>query len=65
MNSILQKGFLSGMNGCMEHIFAIQSVLGNVRDQALTLFTDLRNAFGSIQTLIPIFLDMLRYIRVP
>ena len=47
----LQKRFLSGVNGCIEHVFAIQSMVINVMDHSLSLslsFIDLKNAFGSI-----------------
>ena len=47
----LQKGFLSGVNGCIEHVFAIQSMIINAMDHSLPLslsFIDLKNAFGSI-----------------
>ena len=46
--------------------FAIQSIIGNVKDKALPFcmsFIDLRNAFGSVFHCY--ILDMLRYIRVP
>ena len=57
---------MSGVNGCMEHIFAIQLILGNARDKALPLclsFIDLRNVFGSISH--SYILDMLNYIKLP
>ena len=47
----LQKGFLSGVNGCIKHVFAIQSMIINVMDHSLPLFLsfiDLKNAFGFI-----------------
>ena len=47
----LQKGYLNGVNGCVEHVFAVQSIIGNAQENSLPLalgFIDLRNAFGSV-----------------
>ena len=47
----LQKGFLSGVNGCIGHVFAIQSMIINAMEHSLLLslsFIDLKNAFGYI-----------------
>ena len=47
----LQKGFLRGVNGCIEHVFAIQLMIVNAMDHSLLLslsFIDLKNAFGSV-----------------
>ena len=66
IDSSLQKGFLHGINGTMEHIFCIDSLLANARDFKKTLvmsFLDLRNAFDSVchQNLF----DVLRYLKLP
>ena len=50
----LQKGFLRGVNGCTEHVFAIQAMVQNAMEHSLPLalsFIDLKNAFGSISQL--------------
>ena len=62
----LQKGFLSGINGTVEHVFAITSILDNAIQQGLPLaltFLDLKNAFGSIAH--PMIRDMLNHIKLP
>ena len=62
----LQKGFLSGINGTVEHVFAITSILDNAIQQGLPLaltFLDLKNAFGSIAH--PLIRDMLNHIKLP
>jgi hypothetical protein len=46
-----QKGFISGINGTMEHIFALNSLLENAKANSLPIFVtflDLKNAFGSV-----------------
>jgi len=46
-----QKGFLTNINGTMEHIFAISAIVQNAMENGLPLsitFLDLANAFGSI-----------------
>ena len=51
VDKFLQKGFQSGINGCIEHVFAMQSMIINAMDHSLPLslsFIDLKNAFGSI-----------------
>ena len=66
LDTSLQKGFLRGVNGCMEHIFAIQSILTNAKDHSLPLsmsFIDLKNAFGSVS--YSYITDMLHYIKLP
>ena len=66
LDTSLQKGFLRGVNGCMEHIFAIQSILTNAKDHSLPLsmsFIDLKNAFGSGS--YSYIMDMLHYIKLP
>ena len=32
LDTLLQKGFLKGVNGCVEHIFAIQQILSNAKE---------------------------------
>ena len=66
INSSLQKGFLSGVNGTVEHTFAITSILDNAIQHGLPLaltFLDLKNAFGSIAN--PLIRDMLYHIKLP
>ena len=62
----LQEGFLSGINGTVEHIFSICSILDNAIQHGLPLaisFLDLRNTFGSIaHNLIK---DILHHIQLP
>lgn len=61
-----QKGFISGINGAMEHNFAVNSLLENARANGLLIFItflDLRNAFGSIPH--KLILDMLQHIQLP
>ena len=62
----IQKGFLRGVNGCIEHVFAIQSMLVNAMEHSLPLtlsFIDLKNAFGSISHAY--ITNILRFIRLP
>ena len=45
----LQKSSLRGINGCVEHIFALQQIFSNVKEHSLPFslsFIDLKNAFG-------------------
>ena len=45
----LKKGFLSSVNGCIEHVFAIQWMIIDLMDHSLPLslsFINLKNAFG-------------------
>ena len=61
----LQKGFLSVVNGCIEHVFAIQSII-NAMDHSLPLslsFIDLKNAFGSISH--NYISDIIKLIKLP
>ena len=63
VDSNLQKGFLSGVNGTVEHVFAIASILDNAIQQGLPLaltFLDLKNAFCSIAH--PLIRDMLNIV---
>ena len=62
----LQKGFLSDINGVMEHILLLNSILYNAKDHSPPLFmtfVDLRNAFGSIHH--QLITDMLSLVGVP
>ena len=66
INPTLQKGFLSGMNGTVEHIFSICSILDNAIQHGLPLamsFLDLRNAFGSVSHLL--IRDIFHYVQLP
>ena len=66
INPSIQKGFLSGINGCVEHIFSICSILDNAIQHELPLamsFLDLKNAFGSISH--SLMHDILDYIKLP
>ena len=61
-----QKGFLSGLNGTLKHIFTITAILENTKQNNLPLsltFFDLRNAFGSVSH--KHIVDMLRHIQLP
>ena len=62
----LQKGFLSNINGTMEHIFATSSIVQNALHHGLPLsvtFLDLKNAFGSVSH--QLIADMLDHVGVP
>ena len=64
----LQKGFLRGVNGCIEHVFAVQSMMMLVNaqehSQPLALsFIDLRNAFGSISHAY--INDIMKFLKLP
>ena len=51
IDPLLQKGFLCGINGCLEHIFDAQQILSNAKEHQHHLslsFIDLKNAYGSI-----------------
>ena len=51
----IQKSFQRGVNGTMEHIFALTSTLEHARSSGLPLtisFLDLKIAFGSISHLL-------------
>ena len=66
INATIQKGLLTGSNGLIEHIFAVQAILDNANQQQQNLFMtliDLKNAFGSVShSLISL---MLHYIKLP
>ena len=60
------KGFLSNINGTMEHIFATSSIVQNAMNYGLPLsvtFLDLKNAFGSVSH--QLITDMLDHVGVP
>ena len=47
----LQKGFLRGINGTMEQIFTLTSIVDHAKSNGLPVnisFLDLKNAFGSV-----------------
>ena len=51
LDSSVQNSFLYGINGTMEHIFSIDSLLTNARSFKKVIvisFLDLKNAFGSV-----------------
>ena len=62
----LQKGFLRGVNGCMEHVFAVQSIISNAQEHSLPFamsFIDLRNAFGSVSHRY--IKDIIHFVKLP
>ena len=62
----LLKGFLSGINGTVEHIFSICSILDKAIQHGLPLamsFLNLRNAFGSESHLL--IRDILHHVHLP
>jgi len=66
LDSSIQKGFLFGINGTMEHIFCIDSLLANARsskEPIVMSFLDLKNAFGSVCH--QFLFDVLRYLNLP
>jgi hypothetical protein len=66
MDISLQKGFISGMNGVMEHILSVNALINNAGIHKLSLattFVDLCNAFGSISH--QYLLNMLSLVRLP
>ena len=51
IDSSIQKGFLTGVNGTFEHIFSVCTILDNAMQCHLPLsmtFIDLKKAFGSV-----------------
>ena len=61
-----QKGFLTNINGTMEHIFAISAIVQNAMENGLPLsitFLDLANAFGSISH--QLIFDILHHCKLP
>ena len=57
----IQKGFISGMPGCLEHAFALHEALRDATEnkrQIVTTWIDLANAYGSVRhNLIQFALD--------
>ena len=48
----IQKGFLAGMPGCLEHSFALSEALKNASEhqrQIVVTWIDLANAYGSVR----------------
>jgi hypothetical protein len=48
----IQKGFLTGVAGCVEHSFALMEALRDAKDgprQIVTTWIDLANAYGSVR----------------
>ena len=66
INTTTQKGFLTGMNGVMEHVASMSAIIENARNMQCPLyitFLDLANAFGSISH--QLINDMLVHIQLP
>ena len=66
IDASLQKGFLTGINGTMEHIFSVSAIIQNAIEHGLPLamtFLDLENAFGSVSH--ELILDMLVHCNLP
>ena len=66
MASSIKVGFLSHINGTMEHIFAVSAIVQNAIQHGLPLsltFLDLKNAFGSVSH--NLIYDMLSHIKLP
>ena len=66
IDSTLQKGFLTGINGTMEHIFTVSTLIDHAQSNGLpvsTTFTDLCNAFGSISH--QLVSDILAHLKIP
>ena len=66
VDSTIQKGFLSGIDGVIEHILSLNSIINNSRTNNLPLFLtfiDLRNAFGSVHH--SYIKDILSLIKLP
>ena len=62
----IQKCFLSGVNGTMEHIFTLTSIIDHARKNDLPLtitFIDFKNAFGSISH--SFVKDIMFHMKVP
>ena len=62
----IQKGFLSGVNGTMEHIFALMALIDHARSNGLPLtitFVDLKNAFGLISH--NLINDIMFHLKLP
>ena len=66
IDTTLQKGFLTGINDMMEHIFIVSSIVQNAIQHGLPLaltFVNLENIFGSISH--QLILDMMTHCRIP
>ena len=66
INPTLQKGFISGTNGTVEHIFSICSILDDAIQHGLPLampFLNLSNAFGSVSHCL--IHNILHHIQLP
>ena len=62
----IQKGFLSGISGVLEHIMSLNTIMENAKQHHNPLyvsFLDLKNAFGSIPH--GLISDVLHYVQVP
>ena len=62
----LQKGFIRGVNGYMEYVFAVQSIISNAQEHSLPFvmsFVDLWNAFGSISH--SYINDIIHFVELP
>ncbi len=61
----LQKKFLSGILGVLEHVLSLNAIIDNSKQQSLPLsmiFIDFWNAFGSVPH--KLISDMLHHIQV-
>ena len=66
VDSSIQKGFLRGINGTMEHIFTLTSIVEHAKSNGLPLnisFLDLKNAFGSVAH--NLIADILQHVKIP
>ncbi|XP_072048304.1 uncharacterized protein [Amphiura filiformis] len=62
----IQKGFLSGSNGLIEHIYSLNAIIDDAeqtKSKAYITFLDLANAFGSVPH--EIIFQLLEFYRVP
>lgn len=66
IDSSIQKGFLRRINGVMEQIYCVNSMIQHAKDNDLPLaltFIDLKNAFGSVPHRL--IMDILSAIKLP
>ena len=66
IDTSVQKGFLTGINGIMEHILSVNAMIRSAKERLQSLmisFLDLRNAFAAISH--KLLMDMLILVQVP
>ena len=66
LDSTLQKAFLPGINGCIEHNYVLDEIIQNAKTKKRTThitFFDLEDAFGSVPH--PLILHSLRRFHFP